>query len=520
MIAKTAISKFLNRKLDNWEEVKELTELETWEAIDASVPSEFGFKTLPWLHQSISFLAGIENKEFLFLLDMGGGKSKCIMDVFSYYKETGEYTGKTLIMAPNDVSMDGWAEQIETHSDFTYTALMGDKDQKWKIFEESDTDFYIITYAGLLPMLSKLVQKLDKDGNEIGKRELKPIDKLVKKFATSFQGIVPDEIHFCKNHQSLSYKLVNKIAKECTFRYGLTGTPMGRDPIDLWAQFFLIDRGETLGTTLGMYREVFFKKESSFFGSKWVFDNRMEEDLYRVMKHRSIRYSEEEFKDRPPKVYSTAHINFPSENYQYYEQAKNKLLSAKGDFQAIDNAYMRMRQIVSGYIDFKDDEGNRERIIFKENYRLDTLLDDIQNTPARAKIIVFVGFTPSGDMIEERLKKAKINYRRLYSKTKDKQKAVDDFKTDKKVKVLLTNYKSGGTALNLQVADWELFYESPESPIVRAQSEKRAPRGDKKRTTYIRDYVVKGSVDEDIMGFLKEGKDLFSSLIEGKAVIK
>lgn len=518
MIAKGAVNSFLSRDLEDWGVVKDMTEEEIWEELDGELPEDFLFETAPWKHQAASFICGLHNRDFLFLLDMGLGKSKTVVDILALYESTGELTGRTLILAPNEVGISSWEDQIEEHSTLPYTSLLGTQQEKWDLLETTNTPFYIISYDGLVSMLTAYVKATKKESNKTKKR--KPVDKLVKKFSVMFQGLVLDEIHLAKNAQTLNYKLCNKIAANADFRYGLTGTPFGRDPIDLWAQFFLIDRGETLGATLGIFQEAYFSKVSNGFGYKWKFDEKMWEELHTAMRNKAIRYSENELDSMPPKVYIKRKVFFSSEAYTYYSQAKAGLVGARGDYTMIKNAFIRLRQIASGYIDFKDEDENRHRIVFKENPRLDDVMDYLACTPVDDKVVIFVEFTPSGDMIEERLKKAKIKYERLYSGTKDKTAAKNNFINDPKCKVLLANSKSGGVNLNLQVADHEYFYECPVSPITRAQAEKRAPRGGKTKTTFIADVLVVNSVDEDVWEFIREGKNLFDALVEGKGSIR
>ena len=519
MIAKGGVNNFLKRKLEDWHIVKDLTEEEVWEELDEELPLGFQFETVPWKHQAASFICGLHNKDFLFLLSMGLGKSKVVCDILALYSSTGELTGKTLIIAPNEVGISSWEDQIDEHSALCYTSLLGSQQQKWDLLENTNTPFYIISYDGLVAMLTSFV-KANKNDKADKKRKLKPVAKLVKKFSTQFEGLVLDEIHLCRNHQTLNYKLCNKIAANARFRYGLTGTPFGRDPIALWAQFFLIDRGDTLGETLGIFQAAYFRKESNGFGYKHIFDTKLEKKLHKTIRNKSIRYSETELDSMPPIVYIKRRVSFSSEAYEYYAKAKLGLLEARGNYELIKNAFVMLRTIVSGYLDFKDEEGNRERIVFKENPRLDDVMDYIGSIPEQDKIVVFIEFIASGDMIEDRLQKAKIGYERLDGKTKDKKGAKDGFINDPNCRVLITNSRSGGCNLNLQVADHEYFYECPVSPITRAQAEKRAPRGGKTKTTFIADVLVKNSVDEDIAEFIREGRDLFAAIVEGKEDIK
>ncbi len=88
-------------------------------------------------------------------------------------------------------------------------------------------------------------------------------------------------------------------------------------------------------------------------------------------------------------------------------------------------------------------------------------------------------------------------------------------------RILVANSVSGGTGLNLQIANYVIFYESPVSPIHRLQAEWRCYRAGQTKAVFIYDLVVAESVDEKILEFIKEGKNLLSTLCspENKGVL-
>jgi SNF2 family DNA or RNA helicase len=68
---------------------------------------------------------------------------------------------------------------------------------------------------------------------------LRPVIKRIKKF--KFDFIALDEAHTIKNRNT-------KAARQCrslkgTYRTILTGTPMDKQPVDLWSQFAFLDLG-------------------------------------------------------------------------------------------------------------------------------------------------------------------------------------------------------------------------------------------------------------------------------------
>jgi len=140
----------------------------------------------------------------------------------------------------------------------------------------------------------------------------------------------------------------------------------------------------------------------------------------------------------------------------------------------------------------------------------------MREMPDGAKVVVFHEFIHSGDLMAARLGLEGYRYARMYSGTRDKKKVLHQFQDDPECQVFLVNSQSGALALNLQVARYVIFYECPVSPIVRAQAEKRCHRAGQEETVFYVDLFMRGSIEERILGFIKEGKDLFELLLAGK----
>ena len=103
----------------------------------------------------------------------------------------------------------------------------------------------------------------------------------------------------------------------------------------------------------------------------------------------------------------------------------------------------------------------------------------------------------------------------LSGATKDKIGAKNEFVNNKSTRIFVVNSKSGGTALNLQIANYVIYFESPVSAIVRSQSEKRCHRTGQTKRTFIYDLIVGGSIEEKVLEYVKEGKNLLKTLVGG-----
>ena len=514
LISRRVVDEFLNRKMDSYNWMKKCKRAEL-EAYLEDLPFDVQFKTKPFIHQLVCVILGLELGNFLFLLDMGTGKTKLSLDCANILKLSGKID-KTLVLVPEPINIASWEDEISIHTDLRAVGLSGTRDERIEKLH-SDGDIYIINYMGLQALVST-IQKRVKRGKTVSERVI--VKKELNALAKMFDCIIYDELHKCKNKETLSYRICKQLTNRAKFAYGLTGTPFGRDPIDFWAEFYLVDKGETLGKTLGLYRSAYFKEKQGWFGgTTYEFDRTKRRNLSRRLKHRSIRYADWECNDLPKKVYQTVAVNFENSAHDYYQNIIKTIIDMGGGSpDQAENNFVKLRQIASGFAKVEVD-GDVVTMDFPDNPKIAALKELILSVPPDRKMVIFYEFVKSGDLIEDLLKEIKIGYVRLDGtvKGKDKgRKALHKFNKDAKCRVFSANSKSGGVGLNLQVANYEFFYESPVSPIVRSQAEKRCHRTGQTRKTFIYSIIVKGSVEEKIEEFIEEGKDLFKELVESK----
>lgn len=512
VISKQAIHSYITRELDTWDDVKSMSR----EAIlELLTPDQQSFHTNPRLHQLACFLLGINMPSFLFFLAMGGGKSKLILDLLTYRLKAGD-TKRALILVPNLVTIDNWEEQFRIHAPhLTYTCLYGSTSERLEKIRTATTDACILNYQGLVYLGTS-----PKGGRTKRKRQLS-VDR-VSELVGLFDFLVFDESQNLGNPQSKTFQICDRLANGAKFRYGLTGTPFGRDPMMLWPQFRIVDRGETF-QTLALFRSAFFNMRQGFWGGvEFKFKNRMEPILRKMMKNKSIRYSSDEFSDMPERVHHKVMIPFTDEMKVYHNGFIQELIDIKKGYKEFKNVFVKLRQMTSGFLGLvtdTDDFEEPEKIVVDFPYKpkLEALMEIIDGLPEDEKIIVFHEFIHSGKTISNELSKRKIKHERLWSGTKDPVKAVQNFKNVPECRVLVANSKSGAVGLNVQVSRYAIFYESPVSPIIRQQAEARIDRtGQKSKRVFFYDLVVKGSVDEKILKFVQEGKDLMQSLVDGE----
>jgi SNF2 family DNA or RNA helicase len=520
VIAKGAVKQFLDRKLRDYSWLKKKKKWGFVCKIASMTPRPHLFKTVPYLHQWACFYIGVCLPRFLFLLDMGLGKTKIVLDIFEWRYNAGT-ADKMLVLVPNRVNVDGWAEEIEIHSRLDYVAVTGTTEQKWRKLEEPG-EIFITHYPGFVHMVTKKVAAKKKKGKKV----LEPDAAALQRIADKFDFVVLDEIHKVKDHKSVTYRALRKLSPLMACVYGMTGTPFGKNPENLWPQFNIVDLGETLGTTLGLFRESFFDQSFGFAGQyKYKLKRGAEELLHKVIQNRSVRYEDTECGDMPERIDIAVPITLTGEAFAYYkpthatltEGMRSNVAMADG----VGHQYVQLREIASGFVMWKDDDGTKNKIVFKDNPKIDVIEELALELPVSRKMVIFHEYVESGRMIVAKLKSLGFAHAQARGEIKDAVQQVRRFKTDPECRFLVANIASGSVGGNYQIANTVVFFESPSSPIARTQAEKRCTGARQKqyRRVYVYDLITRATVEEDIVNSLKEGTDLFKSVVNGKAQI-
>lgn len=518
IIAKSAVKEFEDRELRDFQAYTRKSE--DWlerrmEALDVRPPIWSRLRR----EQKVGLIAGAEMRKFCFWYDMGMGKTLLAVALARYFYKLG-MVRRVLVLVPNKINKYEWVADLKKNSPGTsYLILEGSSREKWQRLQEGDEFLVIETYAGLVRLLATLVKPEDAKTQKGKKRpQLVRDPKLIVGFKKFIQGIILDESIMVTRKSgdgSLAHRICRWLAKKCRFAFALNGTPFGRDPVDMWGQFNIIDQGDTLGDSLGIFRAAFFTAKQDSWGSlDWTFDPSKKDQLNRMIANRSIRYDADE--STLPKISRIVkQVPMPRGATEYYEKAKREIIAAEGDYRELKNVFMRMRQISSGFIGYESDEtGERAQYEFETNPKLEMLLSIIAGLKPSDKLVVFHQFTYSGDIICRALKKLNLRYARLYGKTKDPDFQLVKFQgPDCQVFVLQND--SGGFGLDrLKVAAYGVYYESPISTVLRVQTGRRIQRqGSEHGRVFLYDLIVPDTVDAQILEAHEEGIDLFKSIM-------
>lgn len=521
LIPKAAVRRYLERSRRDCREYLRLTEgqlLSRRKALPTRPPI---WKRLR-RHQRAGLIAIAELLRVAVHSDTGTGKTMLAIAAGRYFQAMGK-AKRWLIIVPNKPNKFEWAREVAKHSPRAgCLVLKGTTEQKWAALAATEALFIVETVGGLVRMVSAL-KPLKKKRKVVMRRgkvvmKLRPVVSRVRKLVAAVDGLVIDESTEVKNKKTLPFRICRQISLRAHVVLGMSGTPFGDDPEDLWSQLYLIDLGETLGETLGLFRAAFFsEKENGWGGYEYTFRTSKKAELHRVLANRVLRYRAKDI-DLPRATEIIKYVTLPRAARGIYDRARDALIAARGDWQESKNLFLRMRQISSGFVGFRDVETReRQLTVLDAQPKLDLMLATIETIPHEYKIVIFHEYTYSGNKIAAALDDMNIGYARLYGGTKDAGAELARFDKDPNCRVQIINNKAGSMGLNLQVARYVMYYEAPVSVIKRKQSRARVVRQESKHDrVFIYDFVVKGTVDQQILDSYKSSEDLFRAIVNGK----
>jgi len=497
------------------------------------VPKGFKFHTDPWTHQIASFVAAISVEQFLLALDLGTGKTKVAIDVCRYAEQTFEPVNGIVVCLNSAV--EKWVEEIQTHSsELSSIAVRGEaltngdwwnkdtsiiktaKEAKLEVLFSNHVNLRVVSFEGLRSVCTDRIKpQFGKKGYD--QINLKVLGQLIK-LRPNF--LIIDESHKVKNKDALIFDIINTISKHVRWRLLLTGTPF-HNLLDIWAQYYILDRGNTFGQSFYRFRQDHFENHKKYLKNRgieinnWKVTPEGKEHIMKMMYTSAIRYDESEVHDMPGKVFEVRKYRLSKEQRADYLDII-KSFDDKTRKQYGENASMIFRQICSGFI-------LRTKKIYKENPKLDLLQELVEEIVPHDKVVIFHAFDMEYDIISKLLRKLKVNFTEINGRVKDKYSNNKKFLTDENCRVMVANVASGSASIDLQSARYAIFFNNARSIIDRKQAIKRIHRGKIHRTRFYYDLIGENTIEMSLYRNLQNGVNLFDEVMDRKrflAVVK
>lgn len=462
-------------------------------------------------HQDWMVGCGLRFDRFLFFSDTGLGKTKSALDLIDYHF-TCRGAKHALVITGNPTATFEWADQAEKYIAAPVHDVQGTPAQRREQllhFPESPivaTDYYTLKTAFAVKEPAKRTG---------GKGKMVPDMRALYAFGRMFDIVILDEIHQLKNPGSLRSQMVFALVTDIAVRYGLTGTPFDRHPEDAWAQFYLIDGGETFKTRQE-FLGYFFREERSHWSAFQV-EHRLrkekKDEFKRRVRHRGMRITVSECAHMPEVVNVPVHLRPTQDAVPHILAAQARIKQAREQKEQ-HSEFAYLRQLCAGLLRVKnEDEKGSTTLRLSASPKLVWLLSFLEALPEKEQVVVFYEFRESGNWANEELTKNRHKTSWLYGGMTD-ERAVLEAWLHKKTRILLAQTQKAAESLNLQQAAYLVFYESPTTWRAYKQASARVGGRIGARKSFVYELYIKGSVEERVLKLIREGKNISASLLE------
>lgn len=225
---------------------------------------------------------------------------------------------KVLVLAPKFVAEHTWPEEAKKWDhlrDLRVKVVKGTADQRRASLAE-DHDVYVIC-RNLLPWIAE--EYMTKKSN-----------KWAWKSTWPFSVVVIDESSAFKNPSGVWFKTMARLQRsECQI-IELTGTPSPRSLEDLWAQIFLLDRGEALHDGIGKFRSRWLvpEKTLNMGGRDIVASYKAKpgayEEVMERINHMTISLQAEDWLEMPERIDNVIEVDLPPKAMAQYRQVEEE----------------------------------------------------------------------------------------------------------------------------------------------------------------------------------------------------
>lgn len=378
---------------------------------------------------------------------------------------------KVLVIAPKRVAEDTWTREHEKWdhlSGLTVSRVLGTPQQRVRALSRK-ADVYVISRD----LVQWIVQRYGR---------LWPFDM-----------VVVDELSSFKNPQAKRFRALRQVLPYIERVVGLTGTPSPNGLMDLWAEVYLLDRGERLGRTLGWYREKWFKPavQVGYVVYKWAALKGAEEEIRKRIGDICVSMSAADYLELPDRIDREVPVRLSeSEMEQYRKMEQEQLLQVQDETVVALNAaavMSKLLQIANGRA-YTDERG----VVQIHDAKAEALAEivDVSDSP----VLVFYSFRHDLEAIKAKIPEA----RELGG-----PETIAAWNQGT-VPVLLAHPASVGYGLNLQDGGHVIvWYGLTWSLELYQQANARLHRQGQTRPVIVHHLIAEGTVDEQVMKALK-----------------
>jgi len=329
--------------------------------------------------------------------------------------------------------------------------------------------------------------------------------------------MVIDESTTIKNPSAKRTKSILKLSTEAKYRRIMTGSPVTKNPLDLYSQCEFLSPWLLNFASYYSFRNRYAEMKTIHVSGRSIqvvdkFKNLGE--LSETLKNFSYRVLKEDCLDLPPKNWTKRHITLSHDQRKIYTEMKQTALAHLNgkvtSTMTILTQLMRLHQITCGH--FTADDGTTQPI---DNNRTSELMNVISEMEGKAIIWAHYQYDIREiirGIVEKYGPGSVVDYYGL-TPQEERQPNITKFQSDPRCRFLVGTPSTGGYGITLTAANTVIYYSNGYDLEKRLQSEDRAHRiGQKKNVTYV-DIIAEDTVDEKIVKALRTKINIASQVL-------
>lgn len=425
-------------------------------------------------------------------LDMGLGKTGITLTVVKALIRDYLAASKVLVIAPKRVTENVWIAERDKWDhlkDVSISLAVGNPRQRIKALNKP-AEIYCISRDNFAWLVSMYQHRWP------------------------FDMVIVDESSSFKNHASVRFKSFQKIRDYVTRAVILTGTPASNGLIDLWAQLWILDKGERLGKNITAYRDSLFYPAKSMGHHVYSYEPQKgaKKKIFDRISDICISMKSEDYLKLPKFIENVNYIDMPPKLMQAYEAfEREKIMEiASKEITAINAAALtiKLRQFANGFL---YDENKVAHDIHKIKLEaLDEIIEGVNGKP----MLLFYYF-------QHDLKQILKRYKHLEPNQLRKSSDIDAWNHGL-VNLAVLHPQSAAHGLNLQQGGNHIAWYAPIwSAEQKSQASKRLHRPGQKYTVFSHMLATRGTIEPDMIEAVQGKISLERALIEAvKARVK
>lgn len=473
------------------EESKTLTE---------TLKTRLEYKLEPFDYQREGITYGINHNKWLLLDGMGLGKTAQIIGIARELKALGKINHCLIICGINTLKSN-WKKEIEKHSDET-SLILGERHLKNGN----------ITIGGIQDRLAQLKNNIDEFFVITNIETLRNEDvvKQINNGVNSFDMIVVDEIHKCKNPSSEQGKGLLKL-NNAKYKIGATGTLLLNNPLDAFVPLKFIDAERCTYTN---FKNFYCVMGGQFNNMLLGFKNI--ELLKEQIQDNSLRRTKDVL-SLPPKNIIDEYVDMNDTQQKFYTNITN------GVKDEVDKVHITTSSLLAMITRLRQ-ATVCPSILTSENIqssKLDRCVELVEEiVESNEKVVVMSTFKDSINELANMLSK----YRPLVCngdmKDEDISKNIDKFQNDDYNKVILCTWQKMGTGITLTRASYMIHLDTAWTNAVYQQTCDRIYRIGTNRPVFIYNLICKNTIDERVLEILNDKEAIGDYIIDDKITDK